>query len=324
MCTKFADLRRETCPQHKSTQQLISVLATSVTSLGSTVKNLHTCLSNHAAVFLIMTREQSMCTKLAQIQLEMAQHQNTIKFMPEEYHEEAKAEYGKLFNEQAALTRSLSASNGQSIALLGGTLGSSPPPNTPPHKVISETKTNEKLSYKLPLSEYNIFKEDAVPMSHTKGHKWGVAVEIRKDLQVSQWVSITKASLKGRLLAMDVILPTNTGHGFVYRIMRVYMPWDPGISNVDPDASELWSDVTTFCNDTRTSWSMAGDCNATVASSERAADNGDTCMQFNCFLLEAMATICGLTLLTETEGHAGSVGLEGLVVEETLLTTSSC
>jgi hypothetical protein len=85
-----------------------------------------------------------------------------------------------------------------------------------PHAfVISETKTNEKLSSKLPSSEYNIFEEEAVPLSHDKGHKWGVAVGIRKDLQISQRVLITKASLKGRLLAIDVVLPTNSGHGFV-------------------------------------------------------------------------------------------------------------
>ncbi|KAJ7823166.1 hypothetical protein B0H14DRAFT_2827132 [Mycena olivaceomarginata] len=91
--------------QHESTQKSISVLATSVTSLGSTVEN----------------------------QLEMAQHQNTIKFAPPEYHDDAKAEYAKLFKEQAALTKSLSASAGQSIALLGGTLSSSlPPSNSPP------------------------------------------------------------------------------------------------------------------------------------------------------------------------------------------------
>ncbi|KAJ7758441.1 hypothetical protein B0H14DRAFT_2634738 [Mycena olivaceomarginata] len=294
-----------------------------------------------------MTGEQLTCTKLAQVQLEMVQHQNTTKFAPPEYHEDAKAEYAKLFKEQAALTKSLSTSAGQSIALLGGTLSLLlPPPNSPPDVqykpppllflvviflscanlaltvshhanpgfwmyalnmnsiggprnishvnsvlsqraphtfVISETKKNEKLSSKLPSSEYNIFEEEAVPMSHGKGHKWGVAVGIRKDLQVSQCVLITKASLKG----IDVVLPTNLGHGFMHHIMGVYAPWDPGINNVDPDAREFWSDVTTFCNETRTSWLMAGDCNATVAALERAADNGDVHVQFNHFLLEA-------------------------------------
>ncbi|KAJ7808016.1 hypothetical protein B0H14DRAFT_2380929, partial [Mycena olivaceomarginata] len=297
---EVTELRRETHAQHESTQKSISVPATSVTSLGSTVENLHTRLSNHAAAFLVMTGEQSTRAKLAQVQLEMAQHQNTIKFAPPEYHDDAKAEYAKLFKEQVALTKSLSASAGQSIALLGGTLSSSlPPPNsppgilapasiaraersrTPPLDPVSKRRraTNEKdddsAISKLPSSEYNIFEEEAVPLSHDKGHKWGVAVGIRKDLQISQCVLITKASLKGRLLAIDVVLPTNSGHGFVHRIMGVYTPWDPGINNVDPDAREFWTDVTTFCNETLTSWSMAGDCNATVTSSERATDNGD-------------------------------------------------
>jgi hypothetical protein len=70
-----------------------------------------------------------------------------------------------------------------------------------PHAfVITETKTNEKLSSKLPSLKYNIFEEEAVPQSHGKGHKWGVAVGVRKDIQISQRVPITKSSLKGSAL----------------------------------------------------------------------------------------------------------------------------
>ncbi|KAK7015235.1 hypothetical protein R3P38DRAFT_3204423 [Favolaschia claudopus] len=83
-----------------------------------------------------------------------------------------------------------------------------------PHSfVISKTKTNEKLSSKLPSFEYNIFEEEAVPLSGDSkgGHKWGVAVGIRKDIQVSQRVVTSKASFRGRLLAIDIILPTDSG-----------------------------------------------------------------------------------------------------------------
>ncbi|KAJ7885427.1 hypothetical protein B0H13DRAFT_1497873, partial [Mycena leptocephala] len=158
-----------------------------------------------------------------------------------------------------------------------------------PHSfVITETKTNEKLSSKLPR-EYNIFEEDAIPLSHAKGHKWGVAVGIRKDVQISQRVQITKASLKGRVLAIDVILPTDSGRGFVHRVIGVYAPWDPGINNVDPNARDFWGDLTIFCNETLTSWSISGDLNATVTSSERAADKSDARVQFLRFLKEAKA-----------------------------------
>ncbi|KAJ7637992.1 hypothetical protein DFH06DRAFT_1138634 [Mycena polygramma] len=159
-----------------------------------------------------------------------------------------------------------------------------------PHAfVITETKTNGKLSTKLPSSEYNVFEEEAIPMSHGKSHKWGVAVGIRKDVQNSQRIAITQASLRGRLLAIDVVLPTDTGSGFIHRVIGIYAPWDPGINNIDPSAREFWSDVTSFCQNITTSWSMAGDYNATVASAERAADNSDARAQFTKFLVEARA-----------------------------------
>ncbi|KAJ7503894.1 hypothetical protein B0H11DRAFT_2352779 [Mycena galericulata] len=159
-----------------------------------------------------------------------------------------------------------------------------------PHSfVITETKTNEKLSSKLPSFEYNIFEEDAVPQSHGKAHKWGVAVGIRKDVQISQRVSITEASLRGRLLAIDIIMPTDSGRGYIHRVIGIYAPWDPGINNVDPNARQFWADVTEFCRSTTTSWSMAGDYNATVAAMERAADKSDARAQFNKFLTDASA-----------------------------------
>ncbi|KAJ7214404.1 hypothetical protein GGX14DRAFT_392434 [Mycena pura] len=158
-----------------------------------------------------------------------------------------------------------------------------------PHAfVITETKTNEKLSAKLPR-EYNIFEEDAVPQSHGKAHKWGVAVGIRKDVQISQRVQLTQASLKGRVLAVDVILPTDTGRGFVHRLIGVYAPWDPGINNADPNAREFWGHLTAFCNGTLKSWSVSGDLNATVVSSEQAADKSDARVQFRRFLKDAKA-----------------------------------
>ncbi|KAK7015232.1 hypothetical protein R3P38DRAFT_2543732, partial [Favolaschia claudopus] len=115
-----------------------------------------------------------------------------------------------------------------------------------PHSfVISETKTNEKLSSKLPSFEYNIFGEEAVPLSGGSrgGHKWGVAVGIRKDIQISQRVVTSKASFRGRLLAVDVILPTDSGAGFIHRVIGVYAPWDPGINNIDPEARDFYTDV---------------------------------------------------------------------------------
>ncbi|KAF7336323.1 hypothetical protein MVEN_02180700 [Mycena venus] len=314
------ELKRETRTLFESNQLAISAVSKSVSTLHSTVDSLHTRLSNHASAFLIQSAEQATRAQLVQVQMVMAQHQNTMRFGYADHYAE---------------------SAGQAIAMLGGTLCSSitPPVNPPgieihsrspssspenakekrkssnvqdddslktdkpaassihnpssllllllillsaaslalvagpranpgfssyalnmnglggpgkishinsaisqrnPHSfVITETKTNEKLSSKLPR-EYNIFEEDALPLPHGKGHKWGVA-------------SIAKG-------------------GESLRVIGVYAPWDPGINNIDPNAREFWGDLTSFCNETQTSWSISGDLNATVTSSERAAD----------------------------------------------------
>ncbi|KAJ7912872.1 hypothetical protein B0H13DRAFT_1874451 [Mycena leptocephala] len=253
---RLQDSKRETRAQHESTQLSITAVSKSVSTLGSTVDHLHSCLSNHASAFLVLAGEQSTRAKLTQVQPEIAQHQSTLKFVPEEFHVEAKAECPRLYKEQISLTKSLAGSAGQSIALLGGTLTSSLPPpemppsilrtapptrpersrspslppvnkkrkegdlkdndsliTEPPHKaalnmnglggpgkishvnsvisqraphafVISETKTNEKLSSKLPSFEYNIFEEEAVP-------------------------SLTARAINGRELQIKVMLASN-------------------------------------------------------------------------------------------------------------------
>jgi hypothetical protein len=113
------DFKRETRAQHESTQLSITAVSKSVSTLGSTVDHLHSRLSNHASAFLVLAGEQSTRAKLTQVQLEIAQHQSTLKFAPEEFHAEAKAECARLYKEQVSLTKSLAGSAGQSIALLG-------------------------------------------------------------------------------------------------------------------------------------------------------------------------------------------------------------
>jgi hypothetical protein len=186
-----------------------------------------------------------------------------------------------------------------------------------PHAfVITETKTNEKLSSKLPSFEYNIF-EEAVPQTGGKSHKWGVAVGIRKDIQISQRVAVTNPSLRGRLLAIDIILPTDSGLGFVHRIMGIYAPWEPGINNIDPFAREFWADVTAFCQNTTTSWTMAGDVNATVVAIERAADKSDARAQFIKFWQTHRLTTFGPMSEVGTGELAGKVEPGEQMEEET-------
>jgi hypothetical protein len=138
-----------------------------------------------------------------------------------------------------------------------------------PHAfVLSESKTNTRTSQTLP-DDYNIFEEPGVRTDNHHLYKWGVIVGIRKSLQVAQRVTVTDAALRGRVVAVDVVLPTNDGRGFLHRFIGAYAPWDPGSA----EGRRFWSSLATFVNSTSTSWTIAGDLNTTVSSIERPSDN---------------------------------------------------
>ncbi|KAF7372733.1 hypothetical protein MSAN_00478600 [Mycena sanguinolenta] len=127
------ELKQETHANHESNQLAIKSISKAVVTLNSTVDTLHTRLSNHSAAFLAMSAEQATRVELSQVQMYLAQHQNTLRFGPAEYQAEAKVEYDRLYKEQKVLMTKLSNGAGHPIALLGGTLGSSMPlPVTPP------------------------------------------------------------------------------------------------------------------------------------------------------------------------------------------------
>ncbi|KAJ7775226.1 hypothetical protein B0H14DRAFT_2631883 [Mycena olivaceomarginata] len=150
-----------------------------------------------------------------------------------------------------------------------------------PHAfVLSESKDNSKTGPNLPNDDYNIFEEPGVQSDNFHTYKWGVAVGIRKNIQIAQRVAINAASLRGRVVAVDIVLPTTTGQGFVHRMIGAYAPWDPGT----PDTCEFWPDLTALVNSTTTSWSVAGDLNATVSASERASGGANARSQFIKFL----------------------------------------
>lgn len=94
--------------------------------------------------------------------------------------------------------------------------------------VISETKTKAKLSKSLPFSEYDIYEEEGKCAENHHIFKWGIVVGIRKDIQVAQQVEIKQKSLKGRVITLDLILPTADGRCFPHCMFRAYAPWNPG------------------------------------------------------------------------------------------------
>ncbi|KAJ7821195.1 hypothetical protein B0H14DRAFT_2599406 [Mycena olivaceomarginata] len=113
----------------------------------------------------------------------------------------------------------------------------------------------------------------------------GVTVGIRKNIQIAQCVAINAASLRGRVVAVDIVLPTTTGQGFVHRMIGAYAPWDPGA----PDTRDFWPDLTALVNSTTTSWSVASDLNTTVSTSERASGGANARAQYLKFLTDVNA-----------------------------------
>ena len=110
--------------------------------------------------------------------------------------------------------------------------------------VINETKTKSKIGGSLPFSDYDIYEE---PGECAEGHhifKWGVVVGVCKDIQVAQRLEITQRALKGRVIALDIILTTPDGRCFRHRFIGVYAPWNPGGVG---DVSLFWHDMTSLC-----------------------------------------------------------------------------
>jgi hypothetical protein len=74
-------------------------------------------------------------------------------------------------------------------------------------------KTYDKVGKNLPTHDYNFFEETGVKMDNHHLYKWGVIVGIRKDIQVAQRVNVP-SSLKGRVVAVDLVLGTSKGRAF--------------------------------------------------------------------------------------------------------------
>ena len=71
------------------------------------------------------------------------------------------------------------------------------------------------MGSKLPIRDYNIFEETGVKTDNHHLYKWGVIVGVRKDLQIVQQISLSHPALRGRTIAIDLVLSTSQGHGLV-------------------------------------------------------------------------------------------------------------
>ena len=138
------------------------------------------------------------------------------------------------------------------------------------------------MGNKLLKDDYNIFEETGVKTENHHLYKWGIIVGVRKDLQVSQQIALNHSALRGRVIAIDFVLGTSLGRGFIHRLIGTYAPWNPGITDND-----FWTQVTSICQQSPYSWTLAGDVNATVSTLERPTGGQDARRQYLQFLRQS-------------------------------------
>ena len=108
--------------------------------------------------------------------------------------------------------------------------------------IISETKTSAKMGSRLSSLGYNIYEETGVRCTNHHISKWGIIVGVHSDIQVSQPVNISHASLNGHVVAVNIILGTTAGRGFSHRIIGAYAPWNLGVEDGD-----FWAQIARVC-----------------------------------------------------------------------------
>ncbi len=135
--------------------------------------------------------------------------------------------------------------------------------------VINETKSSTPVAACVSVPGYDIYESTALPTS-SRSSKWGVIAAVRRDLH-SQRVAVPDG-LAGRVLVLDVAIPTSSARAFLLRIIAIYAPWDPG--GPQPTPSQFWEMITPLCRAAPSrAWCLIGDCNLTLASVEISGSN---------------------------------------------------
>ena len=153
--------------------------------------------------------------------------------------------------------------------------------------VITETKTNSPRSSKMAYNDYQFFEERGIPVSGHHLYKWGAILGVKKGISVSQRVNVSHPALVGRLIAVDIVIPLDTGDGFVHRVIAAYAPWD---LTDTADTAAYWAEVTKVCATSPHSWTLLGDLNATVSPNERKSGGSESRRHFNNFLRNSNGT----------------------------------
>ncbi|KAI0369227.1 hypothetical protein BV20DRAFT_1053297 [Pilatotrama ljubarskyi] len=134
----------------------------------------------------------------------------------------------------------------------------------PPHIwVLNETKSPHPMSDRIHTPGYHKYESPGLKLDRGRGGKWGVIVGVKPTLHAQQLD--TDPRFCGRLIALDIVISTTNGRGYIHRFLGLYAPWDPGAEGAA--TQEFWQYVAGLCCAAPHSWSIIGDCNTTMLSS---------------------------------------------------------
>lgn len=152
--------------------------------------------------------------------------------------------------------------------------------DTMPHVwVINEMKSPLSAAHCLHLRDYNAFESSGVPASRGTSSKWGVIIGVKRNISAQQ-LQIDPC-LRGRAVVVDIVVPSSLGRGFAHRLIGVYAPWDPGLDMAVMRV--FWSQIAELCASSPHSWSLYGDCNATMSDCEVTTISPHRLANHECF-----------------------------------------
>ena len=99
-----------------------------------------------------------------------------------------------------------------------------------PHAwALLETKSTFPVAHRVRVPGYLTFETHGLPSAHPRSGRCGVIVGVHRTL-ASTVVDVIPL-LRGRVVAVDIILHRVFGNGVTHRFIGIYAPWDPGIDN---------------------------------------------------------------------------------------------
>ena len=159
---------------------------------------------------------------------------------------------------------------------------------------LSETKTRLDSGSRISISDYKILEGNGVQCAVSLLDKWGIVLSVQKDIQIVAHIPLKHSLLHRWVVAVDVALPFY-GASITHWIFAVYVLCDPNLDNL---SCNFQPHLTDFVCQTRGSWLLFRDMNATVAAIKCASN----CITTRHFLTSFLHDIRGSDLLKLTLG----------------------